>query len=127
MTLGAQTAAESNAVLLQQLIIISFILGWSGLSIQAQVSSILAGQNISARLYCLCRPLQGLLAAIYVPLLTVLFPQLLSTHVLQQLQPSFVSGPTLSLYLLPLYTLVLLLLLSAICHLGNSYSENSDK
>ena len=118
MTLGAQTAAESNAVLLQQLIIISFILGWSGLSIQAQVSSILAGQNISARLYCLCRPLQGLLAAIYVPLLTVLFPQLLSTHVLQQLQPSFVSGPTLSLYLLPLYTLVLLLLLSAICHLG---------
>ena len=101
MTLGAQTAAESQAALLQQLMVISFILGWSGLSVQAQVSSILSGQQISARLYCLCRPLQGLLAALYIPLLTVLFPQILSTSVAQQLQPILEPAPYLPLLLFP--------------------------
>lgn len=114
MTLGAQTAAESQAALLQQLMVISFILGWSGLSVQAQVSSILSSQQISARLYCLCRPLQGLLAALYIPLLTVLFPQILSTSVAQQLQPILEPAPYLPLLLFPLAATLLLLCLSAI-------------
>jgi len=58
--------------------IISFILGWSGLSIQAQVCSILSAQHISPVRYCLCRPLQGILAAAYIPLILCLCPQILT-------------------------------------------------
>ena len=78
MTLGAQSAAQCSADLLEQLMIISFILGWSGLSIQAQVCSILSAQHISSKLYCLCRPLQGILAAAYIPLFINLFPWMLN-------------------------------------------------
>jgi nucleoside recognition membrane protein YjiH len=120
MTLGAQTAAESSAELLQKLMIISFILGWSGFSVQAQVSSILSAQQISARLYCLCRPLQGLLAALYIPALLTCFPQILSIHVARQLQPFFAPSPYLPL-LLPLIVTCCLLCLSAICHVWSHW------
>ena len=78
MTLGAQYTAQCETDLLSKLMIISFILGWSGLSIQAQVCSILSAQQIPTTLYCLCRPLQGLLAALYIPLFIKLFPWILS-------------------------------------------------
>ncbi len=120
MTLGAQYASEAQAELLEQLMIISFILGWSGLSIQAQVSSILAAQKISSRLYCLCRPLQGLLAALYIPILTVLFPHLLSidsVETLQPLSPVALPFPIDILLLLPCIVLLLLLLLSGFIHI----------
>ena len=113
MTLGAQTASQCQASLLEQLMIISFILGWSGLSIQAQVSSILAGQNISSRLYCLCRPIQGLLAALYIPMLIVLFPGMLSAHTIQP--DTLLINPVFQypLWLFPCAALLLLLALSA--------------
>ena len=114
MTLGTQIAAESQADLLPQLMVISFILGWSGLSIQAQVSSILASQNISPKIYLLCRPLQGFLAATYIPLLTTLFPGILSIHTAQQLQQMVLLPPEGFLLLIP-FLAVLALLLPAIC------------
>lgn len=113
MTLGAQTASQCQASLLEQLMIISFILGWSGLSIQAQVSSILAGQNISSRLYCLCRPVQGFLAALYIPLLIVLFPDILSTHVIRPDTASIISAVPYPFWLFPFAALLFLLILSA--------------
>ena len=113
MTLGAETASQCHASLLEQLMVISFILGWSGLSIQAQVSSILAGQNISSRLYCLCRPIQGLLAALYLPMLIVLFPGMLSAHTIQP--DTLLINPVFQypLWLFPCAALLLLLALSA--------------
>lgn len=116
MTLGAQMAAESNTDLLEQLMIISFILGWSGLSIQAQVCSILSAQHISAKLYCLCRPLQGLLAALLIPLFINCCPWMLShsaAHLTSTIDKSammvsvFTAIPAVSLIVL-----ILLLLLS---------------
>ena len=83
MTLGAQTSAACDADLLERLMIISFILGWSGLSIQAQVCSILSAQHISAKWYCICRPLQGLLAAVLVPILIGCCPWLLTQPTIQ--------------------------------------------
>ena len=115
MTLGAQMASEADAALLEQLMIISFILGWSGFSIQAQVSSILAEQNISSRLYCLCRPLQGLLAALYIPLLTVLFPDLLAMHTVTSTWPASGVFPVLWPLLYTGGILCILLLLSTGC------------
>ena len=117
MTLGAQAASQCPAALLEQLMIISFILGWSGLSIQAQVSSILAEQNISSRLYCLCRPIQGLLAALYIPMLIVLFPGMLSAHTIQP--DTLLINPVFQppLWLFPCTALLLLLSLSAAIHI----------
>lgn len=114
MTLGAKFAAECQTDLLQQLMVISFILGWSGLSIQAQVNSILAGQQISSRLYCLCRPLQGLLAAVYIPFLTVLFPHIFSVNVWQQLYPAAGNLPYYLLWFFPLWAFAILLCLSVL-------------
>lgn len=117
MTLGAQAASQCHAPLLQKLMIISFILGWSGLSIQAQVSSILAAQNISSRLYCLCRPLQGLLAALYIPVLIVMFPEILSAHTVQS--DTLLINPVFQppLWLFPCTALLLLLSLSTAIHI----------
>lgn len=78
MTLGTAYAAQTTLPLLPKLMLISFLLGWSGLSIQAQVLSILAPQHISGKLYLLCRPVQGILAALLVPLLLTLFPALVT-------------------------------------------------
>ena len=119
MTLGAQTAAQCQAPLLEQLMTISFILGWSGLSIQAQVNSILASQQISSRLYCLCRPLQGFLSALYIPVLLMLFPHIASIHTSQSVF-STSSADVISIFRLatfPVAALLLLLALSGSLHL----------
>lgn len=113
MTLGAQTAAQCNADLLEQVIIISFILGWSGFSVQAQVCSILSTQQISAKLYCLCRPLQGLFAAALIPIFTTCFPWILSTPTIQSSPESvFILPYHLSAPCFSFFALTLLLLLS---------------
>lgn len=63
MTLGTRGAALTAAPLVQKLLLISFILGWSGLSIHAQVGSIISRHGIPLWPYLICRPVQGLLAA----------------------------------------------------------------
>lgn len=63
MTLGTKSSAQTAAPLGQKLMLISFILGWSGLSIHAQVASIITRQHIPLWPYLICRPLQGILAA----------------------------------------------------------------
>jgi len=116
MTLGAQSAASSEADLLERLMIISFILGWSGLSIQAQVCSILSAQRISSELYCLCRPLQGLIAALLVPTFIHFCPWIVFSPAIQSapgLTELFCcSGFFTGLFLMPGILLAVLLLLS---------------
>lgn len=110
MTLGAQTAAESSADLLDQLMTISFILGWSGLSIQAQVCSILSTQHIPTRLYCLCRPLQGFLAALYIPLFIKCCPWMFSLPTLQTASDTSKIIDSISLFaVLPFFSLAFLI------------------
>jgi len=65
MTLGAQKAAQTNAPLMHQLMIVSLVLGWSGLSIQAQVTSIAARNNIPIGYYLFGRFFQGIMALIF--------------------------------------------------------------
>jgi len=69
MTLGAQKASQINASLSDQIMIVSLILGWSGLSIQAQVTSIAARNNIPISYYIFGRFFQGILALILTLLL----------------------------------------------------------
>lgn len=70
MTLGTQMISQLKDVqLLEQVIIASFILAFSGLSIQAQVASILAETDIRFQPFFVARLLHGLFAAIFTALL----------------------------------------------------------
>ncbi|NLN27388.1 MAG: sporulation integral membrane protein YlbJ [Firmicutes bacterium] len=63
ITLGAQTAAGSDADLLQRLTIAGFVIGWSGLSVHAQVAAMVHGTDIRLTPYVLARLVHGILAA----------------------------------------------------------------
>lgn len=65
MTLGSKLASAAGADLLQKAIVTSFMLGFSGLSIQAQVASILAETDIRFRPFFIARILQGIYAAFF--------------------------------------------------------------
>ncbi|QKY68943.1 sporulation integral membrane protein YlbJ [Lentibacillus sp. CBA3610] len=70
ITLGAsQVSQEESANLMEKIIVVSFILGFNGLSVQAQVASILAPTDIRFAPYFFARILHGVFAAI----LTVFF------------------------------------------------------
>ncbi|WP_034740694.1 sporulation integral membrane protein YlbJ [Halalkalibacter wakoensis] len=67
MTLGAQMASETISVgLLEQIIVTSFILAFSGFSIQAQVASILAETDIRFKPFLISRFMHGFFAAFLV-------------------------------------------------------------
>jgi sporulation integral membrane protein YlbJ len=69
ITNGADLTSQTNADLLQQIIIVSFVLGFNGFSIQAQVASILAETDIRFMPYFVGRLLHGVFAVILVILL----------------------------------------------------------
>lgn len=70
--LGAAATAHAAAPLLQRLALVSAIVAWSGLSVHAQVASVLAGTDISLKPYFAARVLHalyaGLLTAVFWPL-----------------------------------------------------------
>ncbi|MGX1194070.1 sporulation integral membrane protein YlbJ [Metabacillus sp. SLBN-84] len=65
MTLGSQLVSTVDTDLLQKAIAVSFMLGFSGLSIQAQVASILADTDIRFQPFFAARILQGVYAAFF--------------------------------------------------------------
>jgi sporulation integral membrane protein YlbJ len=69
ITLGNQLVSESTADLLDKVMIASFILAFGGLSIQAQVASILADTDIRFKPFFSARILQGIYSSIFAFLL----------------------------------------------------------
>jgi len=70
ITLGSDlTSRVEDATLLQQAIVTSFILGFSGFSVQAQVASILAQTDIRFKPFFFARIAQGLFASLFALLL----------------------------------------------------------
>ncbi len=70
ITLGSQlTSQVQEATFLQQAMMTSFILGFSGFSIQAQVASILAQTDIRFKPFFFARIIHGLLAFTFTFLL----------------------------------------------------------
>lgn len=65
MTIGCKLASETTAPLLQQVIAISMILGWSGLSVQAQAAGMISETDIRMRLFILTRIAHSFLAGLY--------------------------------------------------------------
>lgn len=69
ITIGNQLVSDSTANLLEKVIIASFILAFGGLSIQAQVASILAETDIRFKPFFIARILQGVYSSIFAFLL----------------------------------------------------------
>ncbi|MDA1475661.1 sporulation integral membrane protein YlbJ [Bacillus changyiensis] len=69
ITLGSQLVSATNAPLLAKAVIVSFILGFSGFCVQAQVAGILAETDIRFKPFFIARFLQGIYAALFVPIL----------------------------------------------------------
>ncbi|UOQ43151.1 sporulation integral membrane protein YlbJ [Halobacillus salinarum] len=69
MTTGIGKVTETHTSLIAQLIIASFILGFHGLSIQAQIASILAETDIRFKPYAIARIGHGCIAAILMVVL----------------------------------------------------------
>lgn len=65
MTIGTKTASEVSAPLIQQVMAASFILGWSGLCIHAQVAAMLSDTDIRMTPFVITRFFHGLVAAFY--------------------------------------------------------------
>lgn len=70
MTLGAKAISQASATFIEQIVAISVILAWSGLSIQFQVLSILSTSDISTKYYLIGRVFQGIIAIFYIFLLS---------------------------------------------------------
>ena len=65
MTTGTSYITHSIAPITQKIIVASFLLGWGGLSVHAQVASIIADSDISLKPYLAGKFLQGIISAFY--------------------------------------------------------------
>ncbi len=116
MTTGTKMVSEAAASELQQLMAVGMILGWSGLSIHAQVASMIAQTDLRMGLFIATRLIHALLAAC----LTWLFYKPVSTVdgllTLPVIAPVFTyHNWTFSLYsLLAMITILLLLIFLSI-------------
>jgi len=63
ITVGAKSTSELHVPLIEAVIIVSFILGFGGFSIQAQVASILAEVKLNAKPFFVGRLFHGLISA----------------------------------------------------------------
>jgi sporulation integral membrane protein YlbJ len=126
ITLGSQlTSKVQAATLLQQVIITSFILGFSGFSIQAQVASILAQTDIRFKPYFIARLIHGTLSGLFayvlweplsskagsaIPSRTIPVIQFEDHTWLDGLYTSMLhSGPLITIFALMLYVFILTL------------------
>lgn len=65
ITNGAQAASTANAPLLHRTVVAAGIIGWSGLSVHAQVAAMVHGTGIRVVPYVVARALHGILAALF--------------------------------------------------------------
>ncbi|MFC3882694.1 sporulation integral membrane protein YlbJ [Bacillus songklensis] len=94
ITLGSQMTSQVNeAALWQQIVIVSFILAFSGFSVQAQVASILSETDIRFSPFFIARLFHGLFSVIFSLLLwKPLSPYILSAQpTVRPAEPDFLS------------------------------------
>ncbi|MGL4821010.1 MAG: hypothetical protein ACRC5C_13680, partial [Bacilli bacterium] len=66
ITLGSQLIATSASPIVSQGIAVAFLLGFSGLSVLAQVATIVADTDLSMRLFVRARILHGIFSAVWL-------------------------------------------------------------
>ena len=125
MTIGTKLASEAAAPLQQQVLTVSMILAWSGLSIHAQAASMIAETDIRILPFIFTRVAHAILAAVYTYLLfNLLSPvaRALAAPELNELLPAFSLWPGLPLSLVIFGAVSLILLLTALLfHVGAGF------
>ncbi|WP_180994247.1 sporulation integral membrane protein YlbJ [Bacillus sp. Marseille-P3661] len=98
ITLGSQLTSQTDGSDLNKIIIVSFILAFSGFSVHAQVASILAETDIRFKPFFIARILHGILAACFALLLFKPLYIDLYTINNKQVLPAFATGSQSWLY-----------------------------
>lgn len=123
ITLGSQmTSQVSSASLMAQVIIVSFILGFSGFSVQAQVASILAQTDIRFKPFFFARILHGFLAGFFAFVIWNFFSKYFYLEPEEQAVPTIIHmhdtwwdtvfhfigkiGPLITIFSLLIYTII---------------------
>lgn len=123
MTLGTKLATETGVPLLQQIIIVAVILGWSGLSIHAQVASMIADTDIRIAPFIISRFVQACLAGLYTYIIwkwqdpvanNWLVSPTLAVDSLNTISPWVYTGQYLKLFL---FIITLTIIIGVIYHL----------
>ncbi|MCJ7839535.1 sporulation integral membrane protein YlbJ [Lederbergia sp. NSJ-179] len=92
ITLGSQMTSEiPGSLLMHQAVIVSFILGFSGLSVHAQVASILADTDIGYKPFFFARILHGFLSSIFTVLLWKPFSHYFHIQAIETTVPVFLQ------------------------------------
>mgnify|MGYP000170991379 CR=1 FL=1 len=86
ITNGANLASQAQAPLLHQVIIANSIIAWSGMSVHAQVATMINGTDITLKPYIFARILQSILAGIITIFLFKPFQNTIQTTFLPLLQ-----------------------------------------
>ncbi len=115
-TIGCKMAAETDASLFERVCIVGAILGWSGLSIHAQVASMISETDIRMRIYIIARICQAILAALFSALFLKLFFSAAAMSTVST-TASFLRWYELLCYKIPLIVLVFALLLTGLIFL----------
>lgn len=124
MTIGAKLASEAPASLQQQVLTVSMILAWSGLSIHAQAASMIAETDLRMLLFVLTRLAHAVLAAVYTYCLFNLFSPIAGVFAGPELNKLFQGfslwrGLPLSLFIFAL-TIGFMLAVAIILHVSAS-------
>ena len=119
VTTGCKLISQWAVPMQIKITAVSFVIGWSGLSIQAQSAGLLSGTGVNMSLFLFGKLIHGLLAGILsIPLTGLLFPKALETTVTSPviLLPGWRESLNISVNLLlaALIFLGLLLLVSQI-------------
>ena len=114
VTNGANLSSQAQAPLLHQIIIVNAIIAWSGLSVLAQVATMVNGTDIKLKPYIFSRILQSIIAG---ALTIFLFPKKIETVFLPFLENYTLPNGVLLIFILFLAILFISLGASLIIYL----------
>lgn len=86
VTTGIKRIASINMNLIYKLLIINFLIGWSGFSIHSQALSFISKTDMDSKLYIFSKLLHGLLSCLYTGILYIVKYK-------EYIEPSFLPGP----------------------------------
>ncbi len=91
VTTGIQRIASLNIELTYKLMIINFLIGWSGFSIHSQALSFISKTDMDSKLYIFSKLLHGIFASIYTGILYIFKYK-------EYIEPSFLPAPFYEYY-----------------------------
>jgi len=125
ITVGSHMLSEPSSPLASRIMAISFIIGWSGVSIHSQVINIISGTKLSVSLYLLSKLSHATLSSVIAWYLTKFIP--MSTEVFQANQQLGWSYTLIDSMRLSIYSLFGLFALSITLFIVYSISGGKQK